>query len=100
MAGDAGETVRALIFVRGSVQNVGFRWWTRSRALELEVVGHARNMRDGRVEVNAQGTREAVDSLCAMLRSEQAPSGRPGRVEAASVQWHDPQDDLTGFLER
>jgi acylphosphatase len=100
MAGDAEGTVRALIFVRGRVQNVGFRWWTRSRALELGLVGHARNMRDGRVEVNAQGGREAVESLCAQLGPEQSPEGRPGRVEAARVQWHDPLDGLTGFYER
>src|SRR5699024_1009106 len=46
--------VRALIFVRGRVQGVGFRWWPRARALELGLVGHARNLPDGRVEVNAQ----------------------------------------------
>ena len=46
---------RATLFVKGHVQGVGFRWWTRSRALELGLVGHARNMSDGRVEVVAQG---------------------------------------------
>ena len=43
------------MFVRGAVQGVGFRWWTRARALELGLVGHARNTADGRVEVVAQG---------------------------------------------
>lgn len=47
------STARATFFVRGRVQGVGFRWWTRSRALELGLVGHARNMDDGRVEVVA-----------------------------------------------
>ncbi|MDO5504656.1 MAG: acylphosphatase, partial [Actinomycetia bacterium] len=37
------EMVRATVFVRGHVQGVGFRWWTRARALELGLVGHARN---------------------------------------------------------
>jgi acylphosphatase len=91
---------RALIFVRGRVQNVGFRWWTRSRALELGLVGHARNLRDGRVEVNAQGSPEALRSLCAQLQPDDAPSGRPGRVDAVTVQWHDPHPDLSGFYER
>ena len=35
-----GPVVRALVFVRGRVQGVGFRWWTRARALELGLVGH------------------------------------------------------------
>ena len=28
---------RALVHVAGHVQGVGFRWWTRARALELDV---------------------------------------------------------------
>ena len=40
---------RAAIFVRGRVQGVGFRWWTRARALELGLSGFARNLTDGRV---------------------------------------------------
>jgi chorismate mutase len=30
---------RVTVFVRGHVQGVGFRWWTRARALELGLVG-------------------------------------------------------------
>jgi len=30
---------RVTIFVRGRVQGVGFRWWTRARALELGLIG-------------------------------------------------------------
>jgi len=101
MAERGGEgSTRALVFVRGKVQNVGFRWWTRSRALELGVVGHARNLRDGRVEVNAQGPRDAVLALCALLDPEHDTPGRPGRVDAAKVQWHEPQDNISGFKER
>ena len=29
------QPVRVTVFVRGQVQGVGFRWWTRARALEL-----------------------------------------------------------------
>ena len=75
---------RALVYVRGRVQGVGFRWWTRARALELGLVGHARNMPDGRVEVQAQGDRADVERL----------------VELLSVQWHAPREGVTGFLER
>ena len=59
---------RATYFVRGRVQGVGFRWWTRSRALELGLVGHARNMDDGRVEVVAEGDPGALDRLEELLR--------------------------------
>lgn len=91
---------RALIFVRGRVQGVGFRWWTRARALELGLVGHAMNMPDGRVEVCAQGDRESVEALVGMLREEPSTRSRPGRVDSAVVQWHPARSALVEFVER
>ncbi|ANS80651.1 Acylphosphate phosphohydrolase, putative [Serinicoccus hydrothermalis] len=91
---------RALIFVRGRVQGVGFRWWTRARALELDLVGHARNLPDGRVEVNAQGGRAAIDSLVGLLQEDPSTHSRPGNVTGVAVQWHDVREGLSGFVER
>ena len=47
--------VRLTAWVHGNVQGVGFRWWTRCRALELGLTGYAANQADGRVRVVAQG---------------------------------------------
>ncbi|HSP59715.1 MAG TPA: acylphosphatase [Ornithinimicrobium sp.] len=91
---------RALVYVRGRVQGVGFRWWTRARALELGLVGHARNMPDGRVEVQAQGERADVERLVELLSEEVSVRSRPGRVDGVTTQWHAPRTGLTGFLER
>ncbi|MGD8148384.1 acylphosphatase [Ornithinimicrobium sp. Y1694] len=91
---------RALIFVRGRVQGVGFRWWTRARALELGLVGHARNLSDGRVEVNAQGDPEAISALVELLEEDPSTRSRPGRVDGVTVQEHEPKDELSGFVER
>ncbi|WP_299519884.1 acylphosphatase [uncultured Serinicoccus sp.] len=91
---------RALIFVRGRVQGVGFRWWTRSRALELGLVGHALNLPDGRVEVSAQGERAAVDALVELLREDPSTRSRPGRVDGVVVQRHAAREGTTGFVER
>ena len=44
----SSDIARATVFVSGSVQGVGFRWWTRARALELGLTGYARNSADGR----------------------------------------------------
>ncbi|WP_040158431.1 acylphosphatase [Mobilicoccus massiliensis] len=95
----ADETVRATIFVSGQVQGVGFRWWTRATALELGLVGTARNLLDGRVEVVAQGPRAAVERLDELLRESPSSAGRPGRVSSCTTQWSQPRDGVTGFSE-
>jgi acylphosphatase len=96
----ADETVRVTMFVRGMVQGVGFRWWTRARALELGLVGHARNTFDGRVEVVAQGSPDAVAALESLLRESPSTRRRPGHVESVVVQPGVPKDGTVGFVER
>lgn len=91
---------RATIFVTGQIQGVGFRWWTRATALELGLDGFARNMADGRVEVCAQGQRQAIDRLRTLLEEQPSRHGRPGRVESCAARWGEPRDDLQGFVER
>ncbi|MDO5031456.1 acylphosphatase [Corynebacterium sp.] len=92
-------TVRMTAFVHGTVQGVGFRWWTRSRALELGLSGHATNMRDGRVQVVAEGPREDCEALLALLNEQPSTTRRPGAVEAVVVQWGEPRGE-SGFIER
>ena len=53
--------------VAGRVQGVFYRASTRARAEALGVTGHARNLPDGRVEVLACGTPQAVQTLCDWL---------------------------------
>jgi len=91
---------RATVFVHGHVQAVGFRWWARSRALELGLVGHARNLPDGRVEVVAQGARGAIERLVELLEEQPSRSGRPGQVTVVMTQWHPPRPGVTDFSER
>jgi acylphosphatase len=93
-------TERVTAFVSGHVQGVGFRWWTRSRALELGLVGHARNLEDGRVEVVAQGPTQALDALVDLLRAQPSTHRRPGRVTSVVCQWSQPHDGVVGFRER
>ncbi|KQS14875.1 hypothetical protein ASG04_01260 [Curtobacterium sp. Leaf183] len=55
--------------VTGTVQGVGFRYWTARKADGLELTGYARNLFDGTVEVEAEGPAPAVDALVALLHS-------------------------------
>ena len=86
--------VRLTAFVKGHVQGVGFRWWTRARALELGLVGTATNLDDGRVEVVAEGPEQACRQLLALL-----PQG-PGRVAFVADRWGPVRRDMAGFTER
>ncbi|SEH86517.1 acylphosphatase [Mycolicibacterium rutilum] len=88
--------VRLTAWVHGRVQGVGFRWWTRSRALELGLTGYAANKPDGRVQVVAQGPRDACDRLLDLLRSGETP----GHVDHVVADFTEPRDSLEGFTER
>jgi acylphosphatase len=90
------EQVRLTAWVRGRVQGVGFRWWVRSRALELELSGSASNLVDGRVEVIAEGSRKACEELLTLLRG----GTTPGRVTGVSERWTEARGGLQGFIER
>ncbi|WP_328404052.1 acylphosphatase [Nocardia sp. NBC_00403] len=92
----ASEVARLSAWVHGWVQGVGFRWWTRARALELGLVGHATNARDGRVHVVAEGPRRDCVRLLDLLCS----GDTPGRVDLVVESWDAPRGDLTGFEER
>ncbi|ETK31814.1 acylphosphatase [Microbispora corallina] len=83
-------------WVRGRVQGVGFRWWTRSRALELGLTGWAANLRDGRVEIVAEGPRESCEKLLDMVRT----GDTPGQVEGVVERWSEPKGSMVGFVER
>jgi acylphosphatase len=94
--GTPGEPVRLTAWVSGRVQGVGFRWWTRSRALELGLAGWARNAPDGRVEVVAEGDREACDRLLGILRDGDSP----GSVADVVARYTAAKNDISGFRER
>lgn len=107
--GHPGET-RVTVWLAGRVQGVGMRWWVRCRALELGLVGTASNLSDGRVEVVAQGTRQACEALVAQLGADAGStattaqpwlaSRRPGSVRRVTTRWSAPRPGLSGFRER
>ena len=97
MAGADGDAdVRLTAWVRGRVQGVGFRWWTRARALELGLVGFAANRPVGRVEVVAEGSRAACEALLAALEGPDTP----GHVAGLTTRWSDHRGGFEGFAER
>ncbi len=91
------EDVRLTAWVRGRVQGVGFRWWTRSTALEIGALeGFASNLSDGRVQVVAEGPRERCEKLLHWLRTGRTP----GRVDGVTEIWGEPRGGYDGFAIR
>ncbi|MCH8086593.1 MAG: acylphosphatase [Chloroflexi bacterium] len=78
------DTARLTAVVHGVVQGVFFRPFVYSHALDLGLVGYARNLPGGRrVEVVAEGGRAALEELVELLK--QGPPA--ARVEKVETQW-------------
>ena len=78
--------------VRGRVQGVFFRHYTRLRAEELDLAGWVRNLPDGTVEVWAEGSKERLTDLLSWLRR-----GSPmAVVDEVDCEWSEAKGS-TGF---
>ncbi len=52
---------RVHLIVSGVVHGVGFRYNARRKAQLANITGYSRNLSDGTVEIEAQGTPEALE---------------------------------------
>lgn len=58
----------AHIIVTGKVQGVGFRFTVQQKAISLEVTGWVKNLTDGSVEMEVEGTSEQLNSFIQSLK--------------------------------
>jgi len=63
------DYISVLLRVRGLVQGVGYRYWTRSEALSLALEGYVKNLPDGSVEALLCGSRNAVENMMERMNS-------------------------------
>ena len=54
---------RVHYYVKGRVQGVGFRYFTKSQADDIGLSGWVRNLPDGQVEAEAQGSEEQLSQF-------------------------------------
>ena len=93
METNPNEVIRVHIWVRGRVQNVGFRAHVEYHALEIGVLGWVRNIGPDIVETVAEGTPMQIDQFIEMVK--QGP--RASRVNQARVEYEPTTGQLTGF---
>ncbi|SNB47988.1 acylphosphatase [Geobacter sp. DSM 9736] len=85
--------IRTMITIRGQVQGVSFRYYTRYTADRLGVQGWVKNLPDGSVQGCFEGEEEAVRSLIDWCRT-----GPPAaRVDEVQVEDERYTGELVGF---
>lgn len=90
------DRARVHLHVSGQVQGVFFRQSTVDEARRLGLQGWVRNLVDGRVEVEAEGERAALEGLVRFCWR-----GPPAaRVEDVQVEWRRYLGDLGPFTTR
>ncbi len=55
--------IAKIIQVFGKVQNVGFRYYTKRKAVELKITGFVKNKMDGSVYIEIMGEEFAIDQF-------------------------------------
>ncbi len=81
-------------FVSGRVQGVGFRYFTERQAKSLGLTGEVRNLRDGRVEVVAEGNETILQEFIQIL--QRGPSAF-AHVTSVDVDWLQPSGQYRDF---
>ena len=84
---------RMQVVYSGHVQGVGFRYTVKSLAPGYEITGSIRNLPDGRVELEAEGTQEELDAFRLAVRD----SGLGGLIHHEQVTWGEARGGLRGF---
>lgn len=72
---------RVHLLIGGLVQGVGFRYTMQHVAQDAGVSGWVRNLRDGRVEAEVEGTPDQVDTVLAWA----ARGPRGGHVDSVTT---------------
>lgn len=81
------------VYISGIVQGVGFRYFAYKWAKRLGISGYVKNLRDGRVEVEAEGEEDLLVEFIRKL--EEGPLGAV--VEKVDVTWGESDNRFWDF---
>lgn len=85
---------RAHIYISGKVQGVWFRATAQGVAIDANLTGWVRNLRDGRVEVVAEGEESGLQELVLWCNT----GSDAAEVSDVDVSWTDPTFEFGAFL--
>lgn len=83
---------RVHVFYSGRVQGVGFRFTAQDTARELGVTGWVKNLRDGRVEVAAEGEEKILKDFLARINQHFSRY-----IQDADVSWQEASGEFNEF---
>ena len=90
---DSSGLQRVHVWVKGRVQNVGFRAHVQYSARQIGVTGWVRNLGYDTVEAVGEGEREKLELLVDAVKT-----GPPGsRVDEANVEWQNATGEFRDF---
>jgi acylphosphatase len=81
------------VLYSGRVQGVGFRYTVRTVATGYEVTGTVRNLKDGRVELTAEGAKAELEAFRAGIRE----AGLGANIHHEAVNWSEATGGFRGF---
>jgi acylphosphatase len=87
------KPIRATVRIRGMVQGVSFRYYTRRTAMQHNVAGWVRNLPNGEVEAVFEGKESDVRQVIDWCR--EGPSA--ARVEEVLIDWEEARGQFTSF---
>ncbi len=73
----------AKIVVTGNVQGVSYRYFAKKNADKLGIKGYTKNLRNGDVEIYAEGEKDEIEALIEALKDGPSSS----KVQNVNVEW-------------
>ena len=87
------ESDRIHALVRGAVQGVGFRYFVLNAARAAGLAGFVKNLRDGSVEIVAEGPREKLERFARDI----SEGPRRGLVRDVQLRWTESTGEFESF---
>lgn len=86
--------MQAHVFISGTVQGVGYRYFVRSQAKKLGLTGWVRNTEDGGVEAVLQGDKDKIEEMIGICRQGPMLS----EVEHIGFEWEEATNTFQDFI--